>query len=330
MLLAATALLAVVLSFGDGNDPKKAAQRATLAGLALTYAPGLTDTLSFLIRQFTQFETQMVSVERLLAYAKLKPEVTQDPQVVPAEWPQKGAIEFYDVRMGYRDGLPDVLKACSVTIKGAEKVGIVGRTGAGKSSILVTLFRISELRSGAILIDGVDISRVDLKTLRSRLSIIPQDPVLYTGSLRTNVDPGKRYTDHAVWDCLRQCGMDMAIREHPEGLDRPCEEGGRNFSMGQRQLLCLCRALLKASVVLVLDEATASVDMDSDALIQHTLLTSLGSTTVLTIAHRLDTVMHCDRIIVMHDGKVAESGSPAELKDMAGGRFAELWTSRNE
>jgi len=331
LLLAATALLAVILSFGDGGDPKAAAMRATSAGLALTYAPGLTDTLSFLIRQFTQFETQMVSVERLLNYAGLIPEVTKAPQVVSAAWPTAGAIEFRDVRMGYREGLPDVLKSCSVSIAGSEKIGIVGRTGAGKSSILVTLFRIvPELRGGAIFIDGVDISHVDLKTLRSRLAIIPQDPVLYTGSLRTNVDPGKRYSDRELWECLGQCGMESAVREHPEGLDRPCEEGGRNFSMGQRQLLCLCRALLKDSRVLVLDEATASVDMESDALIQRTLQTSLGSTTVLTIAHRLETVMHCDRIVVMHDGKVAEAGPPDELRDTPGGRFAELWTSRNE
>jgi ATP-binding cassette subfamily C (CFTR/MRP) protein 1 len=328
VLLAATALLAVVLSFGD--DKAQAARRATMAGLALTYAPGLTDTLSFLIRQFTQFETQMVSVERLLSYAKLKPEITISPLSVGADWPRLGAIEFRDVRMGYREGLPDVLKECTVAIKGHEKIGIVGRTGAGKSSILVSLFRIAELRSGAILIDGVDISRVDLPTLRGRLSIIPQDPVLFTGTLRSNIDPNGRYSDTELWMRLGQCGMEAAIAEHEKGLDRPCEERGTNFSMGQRQLLCLCRALLRNARVLVLDEATASVDSESDALIQRTLQTELGSTTVLTIAHRLETVMHCDRILVMVDGRVAEAGPPTELQAMPGGRFAELWQSRNE
>ena len=328
VLLAATALLAVVLSFGD--DEAQAAQRATMAGLALTYAPGLTDTLSFLIRQFTQFETQMVSVERLLNYARLTPEVTASALQVGAEWPRLGAIEFCDVRMGYREGLPDVLKECSVSIKGHEKIGIVGRTGAGKSSILVSLFRIAELRAGAILIDGVDIARVPLPTLRSRLAIIPQDPVLFTGSLRTNIDPDGKYSDTELWMRLGQCGMEGAIAEHQKGLDRPCEERGSNFSMGQRQLLCLCRALLRNARVLVLDEATASVDGESDALIQRTLQTELGSTTVLTIAHRLETVMHCDRILVMVDGRVAESGPPAELQTKQGGRFAELWASRNE
>ena len=327
LLVAATALLAVITALIGSHEASQAAARANMAGLALTYAPGLTDTLSFMIRQFTQVETQMVSVERLLSYAGLAAEKTSNPTSVGPEWPRVGEIELRDVRMAYREKLPDVLKGCSLTIRGGEKIGICGRTGAGKSSILVALFRICELRAGALLIDGVDIATIELATLRSRLAIIPQDPVLFTGSLRSNLDPTNTYNDAELWSVMQQCGIDTAMAEHPKGLERPIEEKGGNLSMGQRQLLCLCRALLKRSRVLVLDEATASVDMDSDALIQRTLQDGLGGTTVLTIAHRLDTIMHCDRVIVMHEGIVAEAGPPAVLKSTAGSRFAELCAS---
>jgi ATP-binding cassette subfamily C (CFTR/MRP) protein 1 len=326
LLLALTAVLAVLTSI----DSKDHAAAATMAGLALTYAPGLTDTLSFLIRQFTLLETMMVSVERLFNYSRKPAESTVGKVAVPSEWPSAGAIEFRNVQMRYRTELPDVLKGCTLSVRAGEKIGIVGRTGAGKSSILVALYRLTELRGGAIYIDGVDASRVDLPDLRSRLAIIPQDPVLFTGSLRSNVDPTQLYTDSELWGALAQCGLEAAMREHPAGLDRPIEERGGNLSMGQRQLLCLCRALLRRARILVLDEATASVDLESDALIQRTLQNELEGTTVLTIAHRLDTIMHCDRVVVMHEGQVAESGAPDELKSKPGGRFAELWEARNE
>ena len=330
LLVALTAVLAVCTSIFGPTSAASAATLANKAGLALTYAPGLTDTLNFLIRQFTTLETMMVSVERLLSYAGLKGERTGSTLSVPPEWPHAGAIELRDMRMGYREGLPDVLKGCALSVRGGEKIGIVGRTGSGKSSLLVALFRICELRGGSLLIDGVDIANVDLPTLRSRLAIIPQDPVLFTGTLRSNIDPSKAATDSELWSVLQKCGIDGAMAEHPLGLDRPIEEKGGNLSMGQRQLLCLCRALLKRSRVLVLDEATASVDMESDVLIQRTLQHELGDTTVLTIAHRLDTIMHCDRVIVMSDGIVAEAGPPEELRQTKGGRFAELWDARTE
>jgi len=328
LLLFLTALLAVISALVNMND-SGSATRAAAAGLALTYAPSLTDTLNFLIRQFTTLETQMVSVERLDKYSQLEGEKTSPPVLeTPPEWPAEGSIAFQNVRMGYRPGLPDVLKDCSFTIKPGEKIGIAGRTGAGKSSILVALYRLTELREGSISIDGFDIAHVPLPTLRSMLGIIPQDPVLFTGTLRSNLDPLDLHSDGDLWASLRKAGMEGAMAQHPEKLQRPIEEKGGNLSMGQRQLLCLCRALLKGARILVLDEATASVDMESDALIQETLQHAMGATTVLTIAHRLETIMHCDRILVMHDGRVAESGPPEELRGEVGGRFAELWEAR--
>ena len=210
-----------------------------------------------------------------------------------------------------------------MTIRPGEKVGIVGRTGAGKSSLLVALFRIVELKAGSISIDGVDISSVPLETLRSRLSIIPQDPVLFSGTLRHNLDPLGQYSDAQLAAVLRQCSLAIP-------LDRPIDERGGNLSVGQRQLVCMGRALLKAARVLVLDEATASVDMETDALIQTTLQSQLGDATVLTIAHRLNTIMHADRVLVVHDGRLAEDGPPVELKNTPDSHFAKLWAARGE
>ena len=162
----------------------------------------------------------------------------------------------------------------------------------------------------------------------ARLAIIPQDPVLFTGTLRSNLDPTDLCTDEELWAAMRQAGMEAPMKQHPDGLKRPIEERGGNLSMGQRQLLCLCRALLRKARVLVLDEATASVDMESDALIQQTLQHNMSGTTVLTIAHRLETIMHCDRVVVMHEGRVAEAGPPQELRTTPGSKFAELWEAR--
>ena len=327
LLLAFTALLAVVMAIGDTSRRR----RKRGDGRPRAHLRAWPDRHPLLPHPPVHAARDADGlVERLLAYAKLEPEVTAGAVGGAAAVAALGRDRVPRRADGLPRGAAGRAQGVNLAIAPGEKIGIVGRTGAGKSSILVSLFRIAELRAGAILIDGVDIARVPLPTLRSRLAIIPQDPVLFTGSLRTNIDPTGKYTDAELWMRLGQCGMEGAIAEHQKGLDRPCEERGSNLSMGQRQLLCLCRALLRNARVLVLDEATASVDGESDALIQRTLQTELGSTTVLTIAHRLETVMHCDRILVMVDGRVAESGPPAELQTKQGGRFAELWASRNE
>ena len=205
-----------------------------------------------------------------------------------------------------------MLKGVSFTVPGGSKVGIVGRTGSGKSTIILSVFRMIELFGGSISIDGFDIANVSLKDLRNRITIIPQEPVLFTGTLRSNVDPFGDHTDDVIWDVLAKCRMRDRIQE-AGGLDSAVEERGGNFSVGQRQLLCLGRAMLKRCKVLLLDEATASVDYEVDALIQHTIRTEFSDCTVLTIAHRLETIIDADKVIVMSNGYVDEFGSPNTL-----------------
>jgi len=211
-------------------------------------------------------------------------------------------------------------------VVGAQPARFLGRTGSGKSTLLTCLFRLVELRGGTVSIDGVDISTVPLPTLRSRVGIIPQEPIFFTGSLRYNIDPRADFSDAEVRKALDECALGGFLDEHAEGLNRPLEAGGANMSAGQRQLACMARALLRCARVLVLDEATANLDAETDDLIQRTTLRAEGlrETTVLTIAHRLNTIMESNRILVMHEGRVHENGSPHELKAREGSMFARL------
>lgn len=239
----------------------------------------------------------------------------------PIGWPSRGQIDFVQVSLSYRADLPPALREVSFTIPAGQRCGIVGRTGSGKTSLLAALFRMRELNGGRISLDGVDISTLARREVRSRLAIIPQAPVLFSGTVRANLLPydeecpgeAKLLTDEQIWTTLRQCHMADKIRSLPEGLSTLLTSGSSQLSVGERQLLCFARALLTGARVIALDESTASIDQQSDALIQTMLATQLSGVTILAIAHRLATVLSFDKILVMDGGRVAEFGVPRDL-----------------
>jgi ATP-binding cassette subfamily C (CFTR/MRP) protein 1 len=240
-------------------------------------------------------------------------------------WNHTGALRIANLGMRYRPGLPLVLKGIDIDIPAGSSVGIVGRTGAGKSSLFAAILRLVEPEAGSVVeIDGVDVASLGLHTLRRAISIIPQDPVLFNGSLRFNLDPLEMARDDgALWAALDKAGLGAHARGLPGQLDHAVLEGGKNFSQGEKQLVCLARALLRSSKLLLLDEATSSVDFETDAQIQATIRSEFGDATVLCIAHRVDTIRDCDQILVLSDGKVAEFGPPEELQ-ARGGDYARL------
>ncbi|KAJ6570148.1 ABC transporter, partial [Mycena vulgaris] len=300
-------------------------------GVVLAYILSVQQAFGWMVRQSAEVENDMNSVERVLHYAT---EVEQEalneiPEKKPtAPWPSRGQIEMKDVVLKYRPGLPAVIKGISMNVQGGEKIGIVGRTGAGKVIAFRSLFRLVELTSGSILIDGVDISQVGLADLRSGLAIIPQDPLLFSGTLRTNLDPFNLADDATLWDALRRSYLVEPTKsegvddEMPSGsntpmnkftLDTVIEDEGNNLSVGQRSLVSLARALVKNAKVLVLDEATASVDYETDRNIQDTITHEFEDRTILCIAHRLSTIISYDRICVLDAGQIAEFDTPARL-----------------
>ncbi|CAI4226268.1 unnamed protein product [Auanema sp. JU1783] len=280
--------------------------------LMLVYAVQLTGFFSWIMRQSAELQNGMVSVERVVNYTQLEPELTSD-KTVPDEWPTAGHLQMNNVYLKYDETSDYVLKRISLDIKPKEKIGIVGRTGAGKSSLLRALFRLTVPCEGNILIDTIDCANVPLQRLRKSISIIPQEPVLFIGSLRRNLDPFDEYSDEAVWDALEQVELKSVVVELQGGLQASMQEGGVNFSVGQRQLICLARALLRHARILVIDEATANVDPQTDALIQKTIRMRFADSTVLTIAHRLNTIMDSTRVLVLKDGEVAEIATAHEL-----------------
>ncbi len=284
-------------------------------GLALNYSIEVTGFLKHGVRMIAQIEAQMNSVERVLYYSdNIDPEAdAEKPNDDPdANWPSSGGIVIKDASLRYRGG-PEVLKSLTFSIKGGEKIGVVGRTGSGKSSLMTALFRMVELSKGSIEIDGVDIAKIGTLPLRSKLSIIPQDPVLFSNTVRYNVDPFNAATDEQIWKVLRDCQMDTVIDALDGKLSEMVTEGGENFSQGQRQLLCIARSVLRRPKILVCDEATASIDNATDALVQKMIRENFQDSTVLTIAHRLGTVMDSDRVLVLDDGNISEFDSPEEL-----------------
>ncbi|KAI8900330.1 P-loop containing nucleoside triphosphate hydrolase protein [Globomyces pollinis-pini] len=293
-----------------------------LFGLVLSYALQVTGTLNWTIRQFTETEIAMNAVERVSHYGHSLPQEAEAiTNVRPsAEWPSKGDIEFKNISMRYKEGLPLVLQDISLKISPNEKIGIVGRTGSGKSSIMQVLFRMVEPSTGDIIIDGMNIKELGLKDLRAGLGIIPQDPVLFSGTFRRNLDPFNSYTDNDIWNALEKANIKEKVVE-TGGLEGLIQEGGENLSVGQRQLLCLARALLASPKILVMDEATANVDFETDAIIQKCIRSDLKDSTILTIAHRLNTIMDYDRVLVLDHGRIMEFDSPKILIGKENGVF---------
>jgi ABC-type multidrug transport system fused ATPase/permease subunit len=289
----------------------------------------LTLGLGFFMMQRGQLAMSLNSIERLAEYSKLhaEPEGSEAP---PESWPANGTVALQGVTAQYRPGLPNVLRDVSIEIKGGEKVGVCGRTGSGKSSLLLTLFRlIPLLGESKLLVDGVDTATMPLESLRSKLSAIPQEPVLFSGSVRENIDPFKRVDDDKMMLALEQCHLKDTILS--KAKDGDCGEnpldlelGESSLSIGEKQLLCLARALARNQRILVLDEATSSVDPHTDKLIQETIRGAFAHCTVITVAHRLNTIMDCDRVLVLDAGRVAEFDSPSRLKNDPSTMFAQL------
>ncbi|XP_061472000.1 ATP-binding cassette sub-family C member 3 isoform X2 [Rhineura floridana] len=288
---------------------------AGLVGLSVSYALQVTMSLNWMVRMTSDLESNIVAVERVKEYSETKTEapwIIQDKRP-PEDWPTQGEVQFTNYSVRYRKGLDLVLKDLSLNVKGGEKIGIVGRTGAGKSSMTLCLFRILEAVEGEIKIDGMRISEIGLHDLRSKLTIIPQDPVLFSGTLRMNLDPFNKYSEEEIWKALELSHLKRFVSSQPAMLDYECSEGGENLSVGQRQLVCLARALLRKTRILVLDEATAAIDLETDDLIQMTIRTQFEDCTVLTIAHRLNTIMDYTRVLVLEKGAIAEFDTPSTL-----------------
>lgn len=302
---------------------------AGFLGLGLSYAFQITSSLKFDVRMLAQFEAQMNSIERINYYIEHveqeEPKAVTEAYCTPSpEWPEHGHIIGLDVQLRYRDG-PLVLRGLDFAVEAGEKVGIAGRTGSGKSSLMVALFRIQRLAAGQILIDGVDISTVPLHVLRSKIAIIPQDPVMFSASVRFNLDPFDQHEDAVLWSTLESVGMKEYVQSLPGRLLESVAEGGDNFSAGQRQLICIGRALLRSPKILVLDEATASVDNETDEVLQKMLRVSFKHCTVLTIAHRLNTIVDSDKLLILDNGLLMESDTPANLLARPQGQFRSLW-----
>ncbi|GBG83673.1 hypothetical protein CBR_g37475 [Chara braunii] len=319
-------LVTGVFAVMDNAHAEDKSAAAPQIGLVLSYALSITSLMTMTLRLASMAENSLNAVERVGTYIDLKPEAER---VIPnhrpsSDWPFQGAILFDNVWMRYREDLPPVLKGLTIAVKPTEKIGVVGRTGAGKSSLFNALFRIVELSSGRILIDGSDISQFGVADLRKALSIIPQSPVLFSGTIRFNLDPFDEHKDRDLWEALERAHLKEVISRSENGLDTVVKDSGDNFSVGQRQLLSLARALLRRSKILVLDEATASVDVGTDALIQKTIREEFKNCTMLTIAHRINTIVDSDRILVMDDGKALEYDTPIRLLKKEDGAFASL------
>ncbi|XP_044468025.1 ABC transporter C family member 10-like [Mangifera indica] len=295
-------------------------------GMALSYGLSLNISLVMSIQNQCTIANYIISVERLNQYMHVPseaPEVIEDSRP-PSNWPAVGKVDICDLQIRYRPDAPLVLRGISCTFEGGHKIGIVGRTGSGKTTLIGALFRLVEPAGGKIIVDGIDICKIGLHDLRSRFGIIPQDPTLFNGTVRYNLDPLSEHADKEIWEVLGKCQLREAVQEKEEGLDSLVVDDGSNWSMGQRQLFCLGRALLRRSRILVLDEATASIDNATDTILQKTIRTEFADCTVITVAHRIPTVMDCNMVLSISDGKLVEYDEPMKLMKQEGSLFGQL------
>lgn len=280
-------------------------------GLTINQISGLTAIFQHGLMQWSELETLMTSVERVSEYSNLDSEFSSGQQI--ENWPNNGKVKFENVTMSY--GHEKVLKGISFTVNAGERIGIVGRTGAGKSSIMSALFRLYNYE-GDILIDDVDIKTVSLDFLRQNIAIIPQDPIVFTGTLRYNLDPLKEYTDDHIWHTLRKVHMDTIVSSLDDSLET------MNFSTGQRQLICLARAIMKKSKIVVLDEATANLDPETEKATQNIINENFSNGTLFIIAHRLQSILDCNKVMVLEKGEIAEYDSPSVLLNNEKSKFS--------
>ncbi|KAL3643087.1 Canalicular multispecific organic anion transporter 2 [Castilleja foliolosa] len=312
--------LILLISIPEGTiDP-------SVAGLAVTYGLNLNMLQAMVVWILCFMENRIISVERILQYTSIavEPPLTVETNRPHSLWPLHGEVNIQDLQVRYAPHMPFVLRGLTCTFLGGKRTGIVGRTGSGKSTLIQTLFRIVDPTIGQISIDGVDITSIGLHDLRSRLSIIPQDPTMFEGTVRSNLDPLEEYSDVQIWEALDKCQLGDEVRKKEKKLDSAVSENGENWSVGQRQLVCLGRVLLKKSKVLVLDEATASVDTATDNLIQQTLKQHFTGSTILTIAHRITSVLDSDMVLVLDNGLVKEYDTPEKLMEDKSSSFAKL------
>uniref|UniRef100_A0A8C6AL61 Multidrug resistance-associated protein 1-like n=1 Tax=Monodon monoceros TaxID=40151 RepID=A0A8C6AL61_MONMO len=302
-------LFASLLAMQAGNSMDSA-----IVGLSISYALNITQSLNFWVRKACEIETNAVSIERVCEYENMDKEA---PWIMskrpPSQWPNKGIVEFVNYQARYRDDLGLALQDITFQSHGEEKIGIVGRTGAGKSTLSNCLFRIVEGSGGKIIIDGIDISTIGLHDLRGKLNIIPQDPVLFSGTLQMNLDPLDKYSDGELWEVLELCHLKEFVLSLPKKLLHEISEGGENLSVGQRQLVCLARALLRKTKILILDEATASIDFETDNLVQTAIRKEFSDCTILMIAHRLHSIIDSDRVLVLDSGRITQFETPQNL-----------------
>uniref|UniRef100_A0A3Q1FN39 ATP-binding cassette, sub-family C (CFTR/MRP), member 9 n=1 Tax=Acanthochromis polyacanthus TaxID=80966 RepID=A0A3Q1FN39_9TELE len=300
-------------------------QTGGLVGLGLTYALTVTNYLNWVVRNLADLEVQMAAVKKVNSFLGTESENYEgsiDSSQVPESWPHNGEIKIHDLCVRYDPMLKPVLKHVNAYVEPGQKVGICGRTGSGKSSLSLAFFNMVDIFEGKIIIDGIDICKLPLQTLRSRLSIILQDPVLFSGSIRFNLDPEKTCTDDRLWEALEIAQLKNMVKALPGGLDAVVTEGGENFSVGQRQLFCLARAFVRKSSILIMDEATASIDMATENILQKVVMTAFADRTVVTIAHRVHTILTADLVIVMKRGNILEYDKPETLLEQEDGMFA--------